>query len=85
MHKQSKVSKKCLKYLEKKNLEISITISLAKMHMLFHTPKKKKQEQNDCNKKREDSPEADGLRDTNINPISILPTMKCLSAMMLHS
>ena len=37
--------------------------------------------QNECNKKREDSIEADGLRKTPLNPISSLPTLNCLSAM----
>ena len=39
-------------------------------------------EQNYCYKKREDSTETDGLRDIPLNPISILPTTKCLTALI---
>ena len=43
--------------------------------------KTKDQGQNDCNKKREDFTEADGLRDAPLNPIRSMPTTNCLSAM----
>ena len=56
-------------------------ISLAKLHMQYICQETKNQGQNGRNKKREDSTEADGLRDTSLNPISILPTTKCLIAL----
>ena len=49
-------------------------ISLANMHIQGICQETKNQGRNDCNKKREDFTEADGLGDTPINPISILPT-----------
>ena len=53
-------------------------ISLAKMHIQCIC----QEGPNDCNTKREESTEAYGLRATPLNPISILPTKKCLCALV---
>ena len=51
------------------------------MHLKFHMQKDKGLGTTCCNKKRENSIEADGIRDTPLNPISSLPTTNRLSAM----
>ena len=56
-------------------------ISLANRHMQCIFKETKNQGRIDFNKKREDSTEADGLGHTPLNPITILPTTKCLSEM----
>ena len=55
------------------------------MHVNFICQKTKNWGLNDCNNKREDSTEADGLGDTPIKRISSLPTTNRLSAFMYHS
>ena len=57
-------------------------ISLANMHMKCICQDTKNLGRNDCNKKREDSTEADGLGDTQLNPNSSLPATKCHCAMI---
>ena len=52
------------------------------MNFKFHIQKDKGLVQNDGTKKREDSIEADGLRDTPLNPISSLPTTNCLGVLL---
>ena len=54
---------------------------LANMHLKCISQVTKNWGQNDCHKKREDATEAVGLGDTPLNPISILPTKKCLCAL----
>ena len=51
------------------------------MHMKFKIPSEIFLERNNCNKKREDSSEADGLGDNPLNPISSPPSINLYSAM----